>query len=413
MKGTYTENVDFSMTEEDEAFRAELRTWLKEHLPPFLAEWSDGTDSAKHTGAVGFNRSQERRKAWQRLLNEGRWAAINWPKEWNGREATPVQNTIYSEELARVRTPAVYNPNGLWQIGPVIIANGTEEQKQRWLPSILSADVHWCQGFSEPEAGSDLANMRTTAIRDDDHYVVNGQKTWTSSAHLAKYGLFLLRTDPTAISRDAKHEGITAFIIDMETPGIECRQLKDMTGDAMLNDVFFTDVRIPVSDRLGEDDQGWKVAMSTLGHERVGTAGLSITMAADLRSIVSLARTYNPDALRDPGIRDRIGQAHAEIELTKLLNYRALTKIIKGQPNWPEVPLAKLQWSSIAQNLANLALDVLGPTALVGKGDEHAIDGGNWVRNYSWQRYTSIGAGATEIQKNIIAKKALKLADKH
>ncbi|MCW2587619.1 MAG: acyl-CoA dehydrogenase, partial [Mycobacterium sp.] len=151
MKGTYTENVDFSITEEDEAFRAELRTWLDEYLPPFLAEWSDGGDPAKDVGAVGFNRSQERRKAWQRLLNEGRWAAINWPKEWNGREATPVQNTIYSEELARVRTPAVYNPNGLWQIGPVIIANGTEEQKQRWLPSILSADVHWCQGFSEPE----------------------------------------------------------------------------------------------------------------------------------------------------------------------------------------------------------------------------------------------------------------------
>jgi alkylation response protein AidB-like acyl-CoA dehydrogenase len=294
----------------------------------------------------------------------------------------------------------------------VIIANGTEEQKQRWLPSILSADVHWCQGFSEPESGSDLANMRTTAIRDGDHYVVNGQKTWTSSAHLAKYGLFLLRTDPTAISRNAKHEGITAFIVDMETPGIECRQIKDMTGDAMLNDVFFTDVRIPVADRLGGDDEGWKVAMSTLGHERVGTAGLSITMAADLRKIVSLARTYNPDALRDPGIRDRIGQAHAEIELTKLLNYRALTKIIKGQPNWPEVPLAKLQWSSISQNLANLALDVLGPTALVGKGDDHAIDGGSWARNYSWQRYTSIGAGATEIQKNIIAKKAIKLPRK-
>ena len=198
----------------------------------------------------------------------------------------------------------------------------------------------------------------------------------------------------------------------METPGIECRQIKDMTGDTMLNDVFFTDVRIPVADRLGGDDEGWKVAMSTLGHERVGTAGLSITMAADLRSIVSLARTHNPDALRDPGIRDRIGRAYTEIELTKLLNYRALTKIIKGQPNWPEVPLAKLQWSSISQNLANLALDMLGPAALVGKGDDHAIDGGKWVHNYSWQRYTSIGAGATEMQKNIIAKKALKLVEK-
>ena len=405
--------MDFAFGAEDEAFRIELRTWLEGHLPPFLAEWSDDTSAAKNRGDARFDRTQHRRQAWQRLLNQGRWAAINWPKEWNGREATPVQNAMYSEEMARVRTPAVYNPNGLWQIGPMIIANGTEEQKQRWLPTILSADEHWCQGFSEPEAGSDLANIRTTAILDGDHYVVNGQKTWISSAHLAKRGLFLLRTDPTAIGRGAKHEGIAAFIIDMDTPGIECRQIKDMTGDNMLNDVFFTDALIPVADRLGGDDDGWKVAMSTLGHERVGTAGLSVTMAADLRSIVSLARSYNPDALRDPVLRDRIGRTYSEIELTKLLNYRALTKILKGQPNWPEVPLAKLQWSSISQNLADLAIDLLGPLGLLGKGDDDALDGGSWSRNYSWQRYTSIGAGATEIQKNIIAKKALKLSGPH
>jgi len=204
----------------------------------------------------GILRTMERRKAWQRRLNEGRWAAINWPRDWGGREATPVQNVIYSEEMARVRAPGIYNANGIWQIGPMIIQWGTDEQRARWLPGILSADEHWCQGFSEPQAGSDLANLRTTAIRDGDEYVVNGQKIWISTAHLARWGLFLFRTDPEAIARKAKHEGITAFIVDMETPGIECRPIRDIVGDEMFNEVWFTDVRIPADCRLGDEGAG-------------------------------------------------------------------------------------------------------------------------------------------------------------
>ena len=399
--------MDFAFTADDLAFRDELRTWLEAEFPQFLADWTDaGTDDI---AASGFDRTQARRKDWQRRLNDGRWAAINWPKDRNGREATPAQNAIYAEEMARVKAPGVYNANGIWQIGPMILRWGTTEQQERWLPSILSADEHWCQGFSEPDAGSDLANMRITAIADGDRYVVNGQKTWTSSAHLARWGLFLLRTDPTAFARGAKHEGITAFIIDLHTPGIECRPIRDITGDTMLNDVFFTDAVVPADCRLGGEGEGWQVAMSTLGYERVGTAGLSITMAADLRAMIATARSTNPDALRDPALCDRIGRAFAQIELTRLLNYRALTKIINGEPNWPEVPLAKLQWSRIAQLLAELAIDLLGPAGLIAKGEPGAIDGGQWARNYSWQRYTSIGAGATEIQKNIIAKKALRM----
>ncbi|HEU5302819.1 MAG TPA: acyl-CoA dehydrogenase family protein, partial [Acidimicrobiia bacterium] len=320
---------------------------------------------------------------------------------------TPVQNVIYSEEMARVRAPGIYNANGIWQIGPMIIAWGTEAQQQQWLPGILSADEHWCQGFSEPQAGSDLANLRTTAVLDGDEYVVNGQKIWISTAHLAKWGLFLLRTDPGAIERGAKHEGITAFIIDMETPGIECRPIRDIVGDEMFNEVWFTDARIPVGHRLGDEGAGWQVAMGTLGKERVGTAGLAITMAADLRAMISTARSTNPDALDDPAIRERIARAYTDIEFTKLLNYRALTKIIKGQKNWPEVPLAKLQWSHLAQTLAELAVDLLGPSGLLARGGPDAVDGGSWTRLYSFQRYTSIGAGATEVQKNIIADRAL------
>ena len=307
--------MDFAHTPEDEAFRTELVTWLDEHLPKFLADWG-GDDDAGGALAAGVARSQERRKDWQRRLNEGRWAAINWPKDWGGREATPVQNVIYSEEMARRRAPGIYNANGLWQIGPMIIRWGTEEQQQRWLPGILSANEHWCQGFSEPEAGSDLANLRTLAVRDGDEYVVNGQKIWISTAHLAEWGLFLLRTDPTAIEEGRKHDGITAFIIDMQTPGIECRPIRDLVGDEMFNEVFFTDARISADCRLGEEGQGWQVAMGTLGHERVGTAGLAITMAQDLRAMISAARALNPDALDDPDIRERVARLHGQLVIS-------------------------------------------------------------------------------------------------
>ena len=251
--------VDFALAPEDEAFRDELRGWLDEHLPPFLASEELADDSS-----LAGEKSQQRRAAWQRVLNEGRWAAVHWPEEYGGRNATAMQRIIYSEVNAEYRTPGLFNPNGLWQIGPMIIAWGTEEQKARWLPSILDATDHWCQGFSEPDAGNDLANLRTTAILDGDDYVVNGQKIWISTAHLARWGLFLLRTDPTAIERGAKHEGITAFIVDMHTPGIEARPIRDMTGEEMFNEVFFTDARIPVTAASAARARGgwWRWARS-------------------------------------------------------------------------------------------------------------------------------------------------------
>ena len=403
--------MDFAYSPEDEAFRDELTSWLDEHLPAFLAEWSDDdtADGAAGAGSGGVMAAMERRRAWQRTLNEGRWAAIGWPAAWGGRDATVTQNVVYSEVMARYRTPGIYNANGLWQIGPMIIRWGTDEQKQRWVPNILDAVDHWCQGFSEPEAGSDLANLRTLAVRDGDHYVLDGQKTWCSSAHLARWGLFLVRTDPDAIAEGRKHDGITALIIDLETPGITVRPIRDVTGDEMFCDVFFDGARIPVSDRLGGEGEGWLVAMGTLGSERVGTAGLAIGMRSDLDAMVSLARSVNPGALDDPALRARVADAHTRIEYTKLLNYRALSKILRNEKNWPEVPLAKLQWSYLAQTLAELAVDLLGPAALAAKGAEHAVDGGAWTRLYVFQRYTSIGAGTTEVQKNIISDKAIKM----
>ncbi len=395
--------MDFSLTAEDEAFGNELRAWLDDHLERFLKETED-----EEQRAAGVP-SQERRKAWQRLLNDGGWAAVHWPTEWGGRETTPVQRLLYSEIMAGYRTPGVFNANGIWQIGPMLIQWGTEEQKKRWLPSIINADDHWCQGFSEPDAGNDLANLRTMAILEGDHYVVNGQKIWISTAHLAKWGLFLFRTDPTAIGRGAKHEGITAFIVDLESPGVETRPIRDMSGEEMFNEVFFRDVHVPVDDRLGGEGEGWMVAMGTLGHERVGIAGQITGLAADLRAMIEAARAVNPDALDDPGIADRLARAWTEIELTRLLVYRALSKVIRGEKNWPEVPFSKLQYSMLAQTLAELAVDLLGPAGLLARGGPDAVDRGKWTRLYSFQRYTTIGGGSTEVQKNIIADRAIKL----
>ena len=397
--------MDFSLAPEDEAFRDELRGWLDEHLEQFLIETDD--DEQRVAGVP----SQERRKAWQRLMNEGGWAAVHWSTEWGGRETTAVQRLIYSELMAEYRTPGMFNTNGIWQIGPMLIQWGTEEQKNRWLPNIINGDDHWCQGFSEPDAGNDLANLRTLAILDDggDHYLVNGQKIWISTAHLAKWGLFLFRTDPTAIERGAKHEGITAFIVDLESPGVECRPIRDMSGEEMFNEVYFRDVKVPVDSRLGGEGEGWMVAMSTLGFERVGIAGQITSLAADLRAMVETARALNPEALEDPVMADRLARAWTEIELTRLLVYRALSKVMRGEKNWPEVPFSKLQWSMLAQTLAELAVDLLGPAGLLARGGTDAVDRGKWTRLYSFQRYSTIGGGSTEVQKNIIADRAIKL----
>ncbi|HUO49621.1 MAG TPA: acyl-CoA dehydrogenase family protein [Acidimicrobiales bacterium] len=395
--------MDFSPTPEDEAFRAELRDWLAANLPEFMDSGEIGDESTPD------RRTMARRQAWQRRLHEGRWAAINWPLSWGGREATVSQNAIYAEEMARAKTPGIYNANGIWQIGPMILRWGTEEQQQRWLPCILDATAHWCQGFTEPEAGSDLANLRTTAVADGDAYVVNGRKIWISSAHLAQWGLFLVRTDPTAIERGAKHEGITALIVDMGLPGIDVRVIRDITGGELFCEVTFDEVRVPVGDRLGEENGGWQVAMGTLGHERVGTAGLSVSMRIELDKLIATAREHNPAALEDPVLRDRVARVWTQLELTRLLNARALTKILRGQPNWPEVPLAKLQWSYLSQTIAELGVDVLGPAGVLAKGGPDAVDKGHWGHNYVWQRYTSIGAGTTEVQKNIIADRAIKM----
>ncbi len=405
--------MDFALSDADRTFKAELEEFLDAELPPFIAEWErdDAANFGDDNPSRGLMGAMKKRAAWQRKLNEGRWAAILWPEIHGGRAATVSQNVIYTETMARYRTPGIYNANGIVQIGPSIYSWGTDDQKARWLPCILDATEHWCQAFSEPEAGSDLANLRTTAVLSDDatHYVVNGQKVWISSAQIAKWGLCLFRTDPTAITRGKKHEGITTFVIDMHTDGIDIRPTREITGDSMFCEVSFTDVKIPVGDRLGDEGMGWMVSMGALGQERVGSSAQAISMAQELKAVLETAKSLNPAALDDPIIRDRVARLHTQIEFTRLLIARALSKVLNGEKGWPEVPLAKLQWGYISLWLAELALDVLGPVGALTKGAPGAIDGGIWARNYVWQRYTTIGAGPTEVQKNIIADRALKL----
>jgi len=396
--------VDFAYEPEDEAFGNELQEWLDANLPDFMERGEIGVGHPDET-----RRTMARRQAWQQRLHEGGWAAINWPRRWGGREATTMQNVIYSEVMANAKAPGIYNANGIWQIGPMIMRWAGEAQQRRWLPGIIGATEHWCQGFSEPEAGSDLANLRTLAVADGDEYVVNGTKIWTSTAHLARWGLFLVRTDPTAIARGAKHEGITALIVDMEVPGIQCNPIRELTGEAMFCEVVFTDTRVPVAYRLGAEGDGWNVAMGTLTHERAGTGGIAIGLRAELDQMIATARSHNPDALADPGNRDQIARLYAQVELTRLLNARALSKVLKGERSFPEAQLAKLQWSHLSQALAELNVDLLGPLAVLAKGGPDTPDGGHAAHNYPWQRFTSIGAGATEVQKNIIADRALKL----
>jgi alkylation response protein AidB-like acyl-CoA dehydrogenase len=400
--------VDFAYSAEDRAFRDELCRWLDAELPPFLAEWAE-SEGADESGAGGVLRGFERRRAWQRRLAAGRWAAIHWPREWGGREATVTQGVLYSEVMAQYRTPGLWNANGIWQIGPMILRWGDDAQKRRFVPGILAADEHWCQGFSEPEAGSDLASLRTLALREGDEYVLTGRKIWVSGGHVARFGLFLVRTDPSALERGAKHEGISALIVDLSVPGVEARPIRDLAGEETFCEVFFHGARVPVAHRLGGEGEGWRVAMGTLGHERVGTAGLAIGMRSDLDAMLSLARSLNPAALDDPALRERVARAHVEIEYTRLLNHRALAKLLRGQPSWPEVPLAKLQWSHLAQTLAELAVDLLGPAGALWRGAPDAADDGAWSRLYVFQRYTSIGAGTSEVQKNILADRALGL----
>lgn len=383
--------MDFDDAPADAAFRADVRAWLQAHpLPPS----SEDVDDAF-----------EFRRAWQRVLAADGWAAPGWPSAWGGRDATVTQVVAYQEELALARAPSIANAIGVWNIGPAIMQMGSDEQKWRWLPPMLSGEVIWCQGFSEPDAGSDLASLRTRAVRDGDHYVVDGRKVWISYGTKADRCFLLCRTDPEL----PKHRGLTVLVADMRAPGVHVSPLREITGDTSFSEVLFEGVRVPLGDRVGEENHGWNVAMATLTHERLGTITYGMQLRQKLEAFLARFEAWPDEPLRRRTLEQQIAALWTQVEIIRLTALRALTKAARGEQPWPEVPIGKLLWSTVSQDLAETAVRALGSDGLRWPGDPRAPDGGRWARDLVWSRMTTIGAGTTEIQKNILAERALGL----
>lgn len=387
--------MDLSLTPSESAFRDELRSWLAAHPPEIAHEAAPSEADPALIAAL---------RRWQRQLFEGGWSGVAWPKEYGGRGATLVEQAIFHEEMAASGAPEMIGIIGLSLAGPTIMAVGNEEQKKRYLPNILSADEIWCQGFSEPNAGSDLAALATSAVRDGDDFIVNGQKIWTSFAHFADWCLLLVRTDNTG----PKHHGITCLLVDMKSPGIEVRPLRMMTGESAFNEVFFTDVRVPASQLLGEVNQGWGVAITVLMNERANLgAGLYGMFRRTYRSLVDrLKRTEREGrpALEHPLVRQKLAQVFIELEIFRHNSNRALTSQMRTGVPGPEGSIQKLYWSEFNQRMTQTALELLGPEALL-----QDFDGGAWVYQYLRSRGNTIEAGTSEVQRNIIAQRVLGL----
>jgi alkylation response protein AidB-like acyl-CoA dehydrogenase len=382
--------VDLRDTPEEAAFRGELRAWLEENLPEELR--------GHRGGAARFEGPEMR--AWSRALYDAGYAGLTWPKEYGGGGAPYTFQAIFLEEMARAEAPPHIGVIGLGMAGPTIIAHGTGEQKARYLAPILSAEEVWCQGFSEPGAGSDLASVRTSAKPVEGRFVVDGQKVWSSFAHIADWCLLLARSEPDS----ARHAGLTYLIADMHAPGVEVRPLRQITGESEFNEIFFTGVEIPAENMLGEAGEGWQVAMTTLLHER-GTLGFALQAALEVqvRKLVALAR----DRGADPLLRDRIAREWVEMQALRYTNYRALSQLVKTGIPGPEGSIAKLVWSEANQRVTKLALELLGPDAAL--GDENAPYGGNWQYQQLRSRGNTIEAGTSEILRNIVAERVLGL----
>jgi alkylation response protein AidB-like acyl-CoA dehydrogenase len=330
------------------------------------------------------------------------WTGISWPKEYGGRGASLMQTVIFNEEMARAEAPPLANVLGLGLIGPTIIAFGNETQKKRYLHKILSAEEIWCQGFSEPNAGSDLAALSTEAKIDGDHFVINGHKCWNSYGWAADWCELVVRTDPAA----EKHKGLTVVLVDMKSAGIEVRGLKQMSGESEFCEIFFRDVRVPVENMVGKLNEGWKVAIGTLMHER-GTFGaaIQVTYQRNLKRLIEIAhevRRNGHTAAEDPLLRQKLAQCYTEVEVMRCNQMRAFSKINETGVPGPEGSIQKIFWSELNQRMQQIAMEIMGPYAQLAHGSADAFDEGQWAYNYLRSRGNTIEAGTSEIQRNII-----------
>lgn len=389
--------MNLTYAKEDEEFRKEVRSWLKKNLPKKDKTLSDLPPHDPER--------VKRAKEWQRKLYEAGYVAMGWPKEYGGQGASVIRQTIVNEEMVLARAPGLIGAMGIQMLGPTLIQFGTEEQKRRYLPKILTAEEIWCQGYSEPGAGSDLASLRTRAELVGDAFIVNGQKVWTSNAQFADWMFCLVRTDPDA----PKHRGISYLLIDMKTPGITVRPLIQMTGDAGFNEVFFEDVRVPRANLVGELNQGWLVANNTLFHERnlLGSTTRTQLMMQNLLRLARSRQRYGKPASEDPVIRQKLADLLIRVEAMKYHSYRQLTDAIAGRSPGIAAMVNKLVGTELNHDICSLALELLGSYAPLNRGTPHVVDHGNWAYEFMFTLGLIIGGGTSQIQKNIISERGL------
>ncbi|MEY8039824.1 acyl-CoA dehydrogenase family protein [Saccharopolyspora cebuensis] len=387
--------MDLADSAEEAAFRREVRDWLGDHLAGEFAE-------AKGLGGPGREHEAfDVRLAWDRHLAAHGWTCLGWPEEFGGRGASLHRQVIFHEEYARAGAPVRVGRIGEELLGPTVIAFGTPEQQRRFLPPIVSVRELWCQGYSEPGAGSDLANLSTRAALDDGEWVVHGQKVWTSLAHVADWCFLLARTDPAG----SRHAGLSCLLVPMDQPGVQVRPIVQLTGTSEFNEVFFDGARTGADDVVGAVGEGWRVAMGTLGFERgVGTVDQQVVFRRELAGIVALARSNG--AIEDPVLRDRIVRARIGLEIMRFHALRTLTGVAEGTSG-PEASIAKLYWAGFHRGLGELVMEVAGAGGLAADGPPYELD--EWQRLFLFTRADTIYGGSDEIQRTIVAERVLGL----
>jgi alkylation response protein AidB-like acyl-CoA dehydrogenase len=389
--------MDLRLSEQHQKFRDDLRAWLAAHLE---RPWRE---HLRESGTTE-DRLVEVRRAWQRKLHAAGYLGLDWPPEWGGRGLTAVEKTIFEEEIARADAPPIVNFLGIGLLGPALIHHGTEAQRRRYLPPMLSGDEVWCQGFSEPGAGSDLASLKTAARLDGDEFVVNGQKVWTTFGPWADWIFVLARTDP----KD-RYGGISFLLVKLDTPGVTVRPLRQITGESEFGEVFFEEARVPRANIVGEVGAGWKIAMTVLAYER-GAMALAYSARYE-RDLSALATACREIGRTGQVVRDKLGRLLVENEVLRANGLRMLAEIADGKIPGPEASLEKLYWSEFDQRFRETALDLLGPGGQLLRASELSRPDVDWGREFLWSRAETIFSGSSEVQRNIVAKRALALPE--